>query len=357
MVARKERSIMSEGQYDQALKLFAERRWDEARAIFAALCSTEKDNGRYVDLLRYTSSCYAWLGKFEESQEYARRAYKECDDAVMAMFYEERYLYSNGNYDSALRICLKLLQHRDRFDPGIVELSCGLNYRSLRRFEDAGLYFAEAYASLDKLKYPGDWPRLLNEYAYVFYKLDRMEDSLRIYEESDAFSDKLPPSDVANSLYFRSCILKRFDRYREALEIARRALAIEDEDDYRLEVAKLLVKLGDFRAAIKVLDPISPPLSDKWSEFEYYEAVATACFQLCEFSKAVGFLRELWASEHARGVEDESIYGYKRMLAISLFKVGEENEAGPLLRALVADPLASSEHRTEYTEYISQITG
>ncbi len=348
---------MSEGQYDQALKLFAERRWDEARVLFAALCSIEKDNGQYVRLLRHISTCYAWLGNFEESQEYARRAYKECDDAVMAMFYEECYLYSAGNYDSALRICLKLLQHRDRFDPGILELSCGLNCEFLSRYEDAGLYFAEAYASLDKLVYPSDWARLLNEYAYVFYKLDRMEDSLRIFEESDAFPYQLSPSTVATSLYLRSDILMRFDRYEEALEMARRALALKDEDNYRLEVAKLLVKLGDFKAAIEVLDPISPPLSGTWSEFEYYENMATACFQLGEFSKAVGFLKELMASEHVREVEDLSVYGYKRMLAISLFEVGEENEAGSLLRALVADPLASSEHRTEYTEYISQIVG
>ncbi|MCD6249505.1 MAG: hypothetical protein J7J98_04140 [candidate division Zixibacteria bacterium] len=354
---RKERFIISEEQYEQALKLYAERRWDEARALFVELCSTEKDNGQYIRLLRWISTCYAWLGNFEESQEYARRAYKECDDAVMAMFYEERYLYSNGNYDSGLRICLKLLQHRDRFDPGIVELSCGLNCEFLGRYDDAGLYFAEAYASLDKNIYPGDWARLLNEYAYVFYKLDRMEDSLRMFEESDAFPYQLSPSAVATSLYLRSGILRRFDRPEEALEMARRALALEDEDDYRLEVAKLLVKLGDFKAAIEVLDPISPPLSDTWSEFEYYETVATACFQLGEFGQAVGFLKEVMASGHAREVKELSIYGYKRMLAISLFEVGEKEESCQLLRELMDDPLASSEHQTEYTEYISQIVG
>jgi tetratricopeptide (TPR) repeat protein len=219
------------------------------------------------------------------------------------------------------------------------------------------LYFAEAYASLDKLKYPGEWARLLNEYAYVFYKLDRMEDSLRTYEESDAFPEQLSSTVVATSLYLRSGILRRSDRHKEALEIARRALAIEDKDDYRLAVAKPLVKLGDFRAAIEVLDPISPPLSDKWSEFEYYENMATASFQLGEFSKTAGFLKEVMASKHSREVEEESIYGYKRMLAISLFEVGEKEESGSLLRELMIDPLASSEHRTEYTEYISQIGG
>jgi tetratricopeptide (TPR) repeat protein len=348
--------------YEQAERLYAQGQYEAALSLYTQVYDARTQAVDRVKLLSSIGACYGWLGDFAKSHEFDRKRFEENDDPVSARYYEALYLYDKGDHATSLRILDELLiKHPDRFDQGNLELWRGMNLTCLEEYRFAVAALRKSYQVFDRDKNPTYFAILLYELGYAVSCLDEDDEALAIYEECREYAEHLMPGYSITWHYLLARLLREAGRFKEAVSDARAALDLashtngysdEDLNVYRLELARSLVGLAEFEAAIAALSDFVLSLADEWETFLYQECISKCYFELKQYEQAVTRLREFLALDKTKKVEPRTIYEYTKMLAISLAETGEKEQALELCERLANDPLASLEDKQLYAGYM-----